>query len=250
MIHRLLRFSFARHLIAASSAVLLCAALPASAAVIGFQSQAAFNAAASGWASTTTNFDSVPAGSTSYAAGTGPAGSGFTMTLGGSDAGSFVPAVGNQYWTTSGSNYLGLNNGDTAFEQGDTLTFNFTSAVRAFGFYVVGTEDVSAGDYSLTTGGSSVNNPDKAAAQTDGNGSFAYFLGFVADGVGEGFTSVSFSVADHGLRFNLPTSLDDIIVAAVPPDTGNPGTVPEPGSVALMLAGLLCFGAVQRRSRQ
>ncbi|HTD04891.1 PEP-CTERM sorting domain-containing protein [Undibacterium sp.] len=239
--------TFARKLFPAALAAILSAALPASAAIIGFQNLALFNAASSGWTKTTTNFDSTAAGTT-YAAGTGPAGSGFTMTLGGVDAGSNVPAVNNQFWTTSGTNYLGLNNGDGALEQGDTLTFNFLAPVRAFGFFAIGSSDVIAGDYTLATGADSIGNSGIAALTDPSNGSFAYFLGFVADGPGESFSSVSFSVADRGLLFGLPTSLDDIVVAAV--SDSNPEPVPEPGSVALMLIGLLGFSALaQRRFR-
>jgi len=247
MIRHLTRITLARKLFPAVLAVILSAALPASAAILGFQDLGLFNAASSGWSRTSTNFDTTVLGAT-YGAGTGPAGSGFTMTLGGTDAGTYIPAVNNQYWTTSGANYLGLNNGDGAFEEGDTLTFNFLAPVRAFGFFVIGTSDVIAGDYTLQTGANSISNSATAALSSNDGGSFAYFLGFVADGAGESFSSVSFSMTDRGgLFFGLPTSLDDIVLA---PASG-PVPVPEPGSAALMLAGLLAFSVLaQRRIRQ
>ncbi|MES2068762.1 MAG: PEP-CTERM sorting domain-containing protein [Pseudomonadota bacterium] len=245
MIRHLRRITPLRKLFPALLTAVLCTALPAAAAIIGYQDKTLFNTAIAGWASTTTNFDAVAAG-TSYAAGSGPAGSGFTLALGGPDAGSFLPAVNSQFWTTSAANYLGLNNGDGALEQGDTLTFNFLAPVRAFGLFVIGIEDVIAGDYKLATGAASTGNSGSAAL-TDNNGSFAYFLGFVATGAREGFSSISFSVANRGLAFGLPTSLDDIIVAAVP---GNPTPVPEPASMALLLIGLLGVGAIVQRSHR
>ncbi len=235
--------TLARKFFLAMLAVILAAALPASAAIVGYQDLALFNAASAGWTRTSTNFDAIAAG-TSYAAGAGPAGSGFTMTLGGVDAGSNSPTVNNQFWTTSAANYLGLDNGDGALEQGDTLTFNFLAPVRAFGFFVIGIEDVIAGDYTLTVGASSIGNSGSAAL-TDNNGSFAYFIGFVANGANESFSSASFSVANRGLPFGLPTSIDDIVVAAASAPDTNP--VPEPGSAALMLIGLLGLGVLLQR---
>ncbi len=51
----------------------------------------------------------------------------FLAPLWGLDAPTMTPTVSNQFWTTSGTQYLGLDNPDTAFEQGDSLTFNFNS---------------------------------------------------------------------------------------------------------------------------
>ena len=130
-------------LFAAAVGAMLAICAPVQAAVVGYQSQATFNAAISGWTSISTDFESVSV-ATTYAAGTGPSGSGFTLVLSGPDAPSQLPAVANLFWTTSGTHYLGLDNPDTAFEAGDSLTFNFATAMQAFGLFIVGGSDVPA----------------------------------------------------------------------------------------------------------
>ena len=79
--------------------------VPAVAALSAYQNQANFSTAITGLTATTTNFDSLAPG-TSYAPGSGPAGSGFTvgLTAGSVSAGFNLPTVGNTFWTTSGTN--------------------------------------------------------------------------------------------------------------------------------------------------
>jgi hypothetical protein len=224
----------------AAMAILLTVCADASAGLVAFQNKAAFTAAIAGWSATTTDFESDPAG-TMYAPGTGPAGSGFTLLLSGPDAPGMTPTIGNQFWTTSGLNYLGLDNPDSALEAGDSLTFTFGSGVHAFGLYVVGTQDIGAGDITLTTGADMVAN-NGVANLTDGAGSFAFFLGFVSDDATT-FGSVTLNnltLLDPRL---LNITVDDVTLARN--DGGN--QVPEPATLLLFLMGMLACGAVARR---
>lgn len=217
--------------------------VPAAAALATYQTQGNFNAAIAGLAATTTNFDGLAPGS-SYPPGTGPAGSGFTvgLTAGSFSSGFNLPSVGNNFWTTSGNNYLGLDNPDTAFESGDELVFSFLSPVRGFGLYVVGGHDLldlQAGMVTLTVGGTSL-----AISSTDylasGNGDYAFFLGFTTTD-GSTFSSARLTVGDgSGV---IPVTVDDVTLARTR-GGGNP--VPEPGTLLLVTAAI---GAVSLRAR-
>ena len=133
---------------AAALAAGLCCGL-AQAAVVTYSTQASFIAAATGLGTQhLSNFDSSPTG-TAYADGSGPPGSGFTMTST-TFAPANTPSVQDQFWTTSGTHYLGLDNSDTQFSNGDSLSFALSGSVRAFGLYVIGaTNDIQAGDLAV-----------------------------------------------------------------------------------------------------
>jgi hypothetical protein len=221
--------AFKTKLLIALSGVLLILCDPVQASVISFQNQPAFNTATSGWTTATTDFESATAGNP-YLAGPG-----FTLSLSGPDAPFNTPTVGNQFWTTSGTNYLGLDNSDTAFEAGDSLTFNFTTPVQAFGLYVIGGSDVGAGDITLVSGANTVSN-GATADLTDGNGSYAYFLGFVSADSST-FTSVTLNDLTPDSARLLAVDVDDVVLGS---NSGS-SPVPEPGSIALMLIGLLAL---------
>jgi hypothetical protein len=233
-----------RAICAASVGAALLASGSAHAALVGYQSQSAFNTAIAGWTTTSTNFEAETVGTT-YAAGAGPAASGFTLGLTGGSAGSNLPAVNNTFWTTSGTHYLGLDNPDTALQAGDSLTFSFTAPVHGFGLFVIGSADLWPGDMRLTAGAFDVTNsgtPDF----TSGAGDYAYFLGLVSDNAGL-FSSVTLDYALLGVGDLLPVAIDDVVLAVNDGGTGH--TVPEPGTLGLMLAGLLALGARSGRSR-
>lgn len=218
---------------------------PAAAALATYQAQGNFSAAIAGLTATTTNFDGLAPG-TSYPPGSGPAGSGFTvgLTAGSVSSGFNLPTVGNTFWTTSGTNYLGLDNPDSAFESGDALVFNFLSPVRGFGLYVVGGRDLldlQAGAVTLTVDGTAL-----AISSTDylasGNGDYAFFLGFVTTD-GSTFNSATLTVGDgSGV---IPVTVDDVTLARVRGSGGN--QVPEPATLLLVSTAL---GATWLRARQ
>lgn len=235
--------SLGRRLSGAAVLLLACYA-DAHAGLIAYQSRAAFDLAIAGWSATSTTFEAQAAGA-AFGAGTGPAGSGFTLNYTSGSASGLTPTVSDQFWTTSANNYLGLDNPDSAFEAGDALAFNFGGGVHAFGLYVIGTHDIGAGDITLTTGASSVANAALAELQ-DGAGSFAFFLGFVSSDAST-FSSVTLNDLTLGNQRLLGIAVDDVVLARNNGGNGNPGTgVPEPGTLVLSLAGLLAFGAIAR----
>jgi hypothetical protein len=214
----------------ALAAILLC--VSAQANVVGYSSKAAFDTAtASNTLRQTVDFESVASG-TSFASGTGTGGvtfSAFSVSFGSLG---LVPRVGSAYTTTSGTRYLGLNNADDAFLVGDGFSVNLTRSVQAVGLYVITGSGVQAGDFTLTIPTGSFSNsatPDRTLA----DGSTAFYIGIFELDPSKAFTSVTFSSrAGPLINFNL----DDIT-----------SSVPEPGGVALMLAGLASLVALARR---
>lgn len=227
-------------LAAAAFALAAGVCAPAHATLVGYQSQALFNGAIAGWSTSSVDFDAIAPG-TSYPAGTGPAG--LSLTLAGPSAGAgLAPTVSQQFWTTSSFNYLGLDNPDSAFDAGDSLTISFAAPVQAFGLFIIGTQDIGEGDITLASGGAAVGNA-ASAALTDGNGSFAFFLGLVSDDAGT-FSSVTLNNLDPGSTRLLGIALDDFILAL---DDGGTN-VPEPAGVALLLLGALVWRIQARRT--
>ncbi|PRC92978.1 PEP-CTERM sorting domain-containing protein [Solimicrobium silvestre] len=228
---------------------LLFVCAQAHAGLIGYQGQTAFNAAITGMSTNTTDFESITAG-TMYAPNTGPAGSGFTLVLTGPDAPQYAPTVSNQFWTTSGVNYLGLNNPDSALEVGDSMTFNFSSPVSGFGLFVIGSSDVGPGDISLTSGATTVSN-GAVADITDGNGDYAYYIGLATNDLST-FSSVTISDLNGLSDRLLPIDMDDVTLASNQSGQGGSGgpTVPEPSSLALFLTGAVLLSLAIYRQRR
>lgn len=208
----------------------------AHAALTGYTTQASFSAAVAGYgAPQTVDFDSV-AVNTAFPTGTGTGGLTFSYAI----AGPSTLMVASQFTTTSGSHYLGLDNGDTAFYLGDGFTINFNRSVHAVGLYLVAGSDALAGDMSLSVGSVSVFNSgteDHLLA----DGSRAFYLGLV-----EGNSNLSFTSATVQMVFTPSTFLavtaDDITSAVI-----GTAPVPEPGTWALMFGGLVALATLRRR---
>ena len=145
--------------------------------------------------------------------------------------------VSSGFDTTSGVNYLGIDDGGgEVFLSGDAFTMSFGATINAVGLFVIGSPgDVLGGDFELTAGAGSVFNAGTPEA-TLGDGGEVFFLGLI-DTVG--FTSAmleSFDPLQEGLfEFNV----DDIVTAAA---------VPEPGTMALFGLGVLGMAVARRRA--
>jgi hypothetical protein len=210
-----------------------CGTAGAQAAVTGYTTKGAFDVAMAGLTGVqTVDFDSVASG-TGFASGTGTGGLTFTYSIPG-----YTAQVSSTFGTTSGSNYLGLDNPDTAFYLGDSITIDFGRVVNAAGLYLITGNDAQAGDLQLSVAGGSVfNSASPDTLVSDGQ---AFFLGLVESDPGLGFSTATIHGVPAGGAF-LAFTADDITSAAV-------STVPEPETYALMLAGLGLL--VLRRSRK
>lgn len=211
--------------------LLVAALVPATAAITPFSSRSGFDAATAGLTQQLTDFESEPAG-TSYAAGTGPAGAGFTLSSSAPD----TLLVADLFWTSSGTHYLGLDNPDTQFLSGDSLTFSFSAPVSAFGLYVIGGADLQAGDVRLSAGGADAFNGASPAIVDAASGSYVYFIGLVSSAGSFGSATLT-GLPPAGSDFFL-IAVDDVLLAH---------PVPEPSALALLSAGLLGLGWARRR---
>ena len=205
------------------------------ATLTGFTSKASFDVVVSGMsAGETVNFEAVAPG-TLFPSGTGTGGLTFNYSI----AGPSTLRVSNTFGTTSGTNYLGLDNPDTAFYLGDSFTIEFNRTVHAVGLYVIAGGDAQAGDMELAVAGGSVANsalPDTLVS--DGQ---AFYLGLIESNPGLGFTSAVVRGVVSTPNAFLAFTVDDITSAV--------SAVPEPGSWGLMLAGLGVLSALVRRPR-
>ena len=192
-----------------------------------YQDESAFAAAIAGLSGVqTVDFESVPTGTT-FASGTGTGGLTFVYAIAGQTL-----QVSSTFGTTSGTNYLGLDNPDTAFYLGDSFTISFGRSVTAAGLYLIAGNDAEPGDLELSTASASVFNGTTPVDLVDGK---AYFLGLVDSA---GFDSITITGVPSGDAF-LPFSADDITSAVT--------SVPEPGMAASMLAGLGLLAVLARR---
>jgi hypothetical protein len=202
----------------------LALATGARAAVTGYTTRAAFDAAVAGLAPTASvDFDDVAAG-TVIPSGSAVDGVTFTHAIG---AGVELVVTGS-FTTTSSPNCLGTNS-EEVFLAGDAFTMGFPRSA-AIGLYVIG-EDLLPGDFVLATTGGDVESG--AAETTLGDGSQVFFLGLVesdpALAVGSA-TLTSFFVQELG---DFVWNADDVVAA------------PEPGALAAALAALV---ALSRRA--
>lgn len=127
----------------------------------------------------------------------------------------------------------------------NTFTVTFSRAIAAFGFY-----GIDIGDFGgqlallLFNGNQQVGSLPVANTEVDADGSVLYF-GFVAEGAGDVFTSISFVMTGTGATTDV-FAFDNFTVAELA-QVQPPGNVPEPATLALAGAALLAAGAVRRR---
>ena len=202
------------------------------ASLLSFTSLAAFDAAIAALSGVeTVDFDAVPAGTT-FPTGTGTAGITFTYAI----AGPSTLQVSDTFGTTSGTNYLGLDNPDTAFYLGDSFTINFGHTVHAVGLYLIAGNDAQAGDMMLSVAGGSVGN--SAIADTLVSDGQAFYVGLLETNPALGFTSATVTGVLSGQAF-LAFTVDDITFDGA-------SAVPEPGTQGLLLVGLAALFALRR----
>ena len=224
-----------RSLHALVAAAVILGASASEAALTTYTTKAGFDTAIAGLSSQTVDFESIAAG-TLFPTGTGTGGLTFVYSI----AGPSTLQVSDTFGTTSGTRYLGLDNPDTAFYLGDSFTINFGVSVNAVGLYVITGSDAQAGDMRLSVSSGSVSNsaaPDVLVS--DGR---AFYLGLVESDPALGFTSAVVSGVLSTPNAFLAFSVDDIT-------TGTASTVPEPGSLGLMLTGLSVVCALARYLR-
>lgn len=143
--------------------------------------------------------------------------------------------VTDHFQTTSGLNYLGLDDGfSNEFRSGDELTFGFADPVLAFALTIIGSPSgLLANDLQLVAAGGNIFNPD-TPERVFADGGELFFLGVIAP--------LPFSSAQL-ISFGDPTApffnfnIDDVTAVAVP----------LPPTLTLFGLGLLGLGALRRK---
>jgi hypothetical protein len=216
-----------QHIIIMSGVLAALTSLSVYAAPIGYTSASDFNTAISGMTSQTLNFDSQTVG-TNIADGSSLNGITFDYDFDGLEM-----LVSDQYDTTSGDNYLGINDGsDESFFAGDSFTLSFDSTINAFGLLIISIDEIFDADFSLETSVGEVTS-QASVQDTLADDSSVFFLGLYDE---DGFDSISFSsglFACDCFYFNI----DDITTAWNAP-TQPTTEVPEPATWSLLLFGL------------
>lgn len=150
--------------------------------------------------------------------------------------------IDTQFQTTSGNNYLTLDDGVNALlRSGDALTFGLSGASQAIGLFVIGTPgDVRAGDFALQVSAGSVSN-SATPSLILADGGEAFFLGLIEDNAALGFTQATLASFGDIIDSTFYWSLDDVTTSLAP------AAVPEPGTWLLLVTGSLGLVLWRRR---
>lgn len=161
----------------------------------------------------TVTFDAQSAG-ISLPSGTNIGGMTLNYSISGGPPPSALDAmVTNDFLTTSGANYLGLNDPGNynLFIAGDEFSLAFDQAVSAVGMYFVSGDPLFANDISIVTSSGTAFNGD-AVDIAFPDGGLAYYVGLVSDTLFAS-ASVQFNSAAVG---TFLYSVDDITTSTVP----------------------------------
>lgn len=185
--------------------------------------------AVAGFTAKTLNFDGLPP-ATTIASGSAAGGISFTYDFGGVQI-----MVSNIYDTTSAPNFLGTDDGDV-FQDGDDFDISF-GASHAIGMFFISADAMVDGDITLAAGGGSVALNVADAGADLGDGGIPYFLGIIDNA--NTFTSANVTTIGGGyFLYNV----DDITTTST--------SVPEPGTLLLLGAGLTGLTTLRKRCKQ
>jgi hypothetical protein len=195
---------------------------------------AAFMTAISGLPGTvsTLDFETPPAGTT-IPNGDSMGGITFTSSIG------LDLIVSTGFETTSGSNYLGVDDGgDEVFlPPTDLWEMSFATPLQAIGIYIVSSDALLAGDVRLETAAGIVENSGTANSILADGGN-VYFLGLISNGAAFSNAQVRYGA---GVLDFFVYNVDDITTVT---DAAAP--VPEPSSMLLLSTGLAALWARRR----
>lgn len=218
-------------------ALFLAIAPNVEAATMTFTDRAAFDAAIAGFDQRTLDFESESAGriiadgeTLSDVGFHYPELAGLGIQLAVTDGAAF--SGGSPFSTTSGSNFLGTDDGDL-LQDGDDIELRFQPA-NALGLYFI-TADLPgliADDVRLTAGTVSMSLDPSAPALMLADGSIALFLGLLDSS--QTFSSARLSTGHDAATGAFFFNVDDLVIATAP--------VPLPGAFWLMGLGLAVLG--------